>query len=161
MSMSIGVITGLIALGGLGVGYYLINSKNTKRKKLENEVIVPYTRPVQERIKFAKVNTNVKNTTITTSNVKKSQIPLRSSNTTRSHNTYDDDDLSLLNTVMMINATDSISDNHNHRSHNYSDSHDHGSSSHSSSYDSHSSYDSSSSSSSYDSGSCDCSCGCD
>ena len=91
MSMSIGVITGFVALGGLGAWYYIINSKNTISKKSEKEIIVPYTRPAQERIQFAKVNTDVKTTPITSSTTKKTQTPSRSSNTTRNHNTYDDD----------------------------------------------------------------------
>ena len=131
MSMSIGVITGFVALGGLGAWYYIINSKNTISKKSEKEIIVPYTRPAQERIQFAKVNTDVKTTPITSSTTKKTQTPSRSSNTTRNHNTYDDDFYPVY--------------------------HDYRSSSHSSSYDSHSSCDSDGS---YDSGSCDCG-GCD
>jgi len=131
MSMSIGVITGFVALGVLGAWYYIINSKNTISKKSEKEIIVPYTRPAQERIQFAKVNTDVKTTPITSSTTKKTQTPSRSSNTTRNHNTYDDDFYPIY--------------------------HDYGSSSHSSSHDSHSSYDSGGC---YDSGSCDCG-GCD
>jgi len=131
MSMSIGVITGFVALGGLGIGYYIINSKNTKSKKSENEIIIPYTRPAHERIKFAKVNTDVKTTPITSSTTKKTKIPSKTSNAIHSHNTYDDDFYPVY--------------------------HDYGSNSHSSSHDSHSSYDSGGS---YDSGSCDCG-GCD
>jgi len=126
MSMSIGVITGFVALGGLGIGYYIINSKNTKSKKLENETIIPYTRPAQERIKFAKVNTDIKTTPISTSITKQTKTPSKTSNTIRNRNTYDDDFYPVY--------------------------HDYGSNSHSSSYDSHSSCDSGSS----DSGSCDC-----
>jgi len=118
MSMSIGVITGFVALGGLGIGYYIINSKNTKSKKSEKEIIVPYTKPAQERIKFAKVNTDIKTTPISTSTTKQTKTPSKTSNTIRNHNTYDDF---------------------------YPTCHDYGSSSHSSSYDSHSSCDSGSS----------------
>jgi len=133
MSMSIGVITGFVALGGLGIGYYLINSKNnTKNNKSEKEIIVPYTRPARERIQFTKVSTDIKSTPIATSNIKRNSTPSRSSNTTRNHNTYVDDDF-------------------------YPIYHDYGSSYHSSSHDSHSSYDSGG----CDSGSCDCDCGCD
>ena len=128
MSMSIGVITGFVALGGLGIGYYIINSKNTKSKKLENETIAPYARPAQERIKFAKVNTDIKTTPISTSTTKQTKTP---SNTVRSHNTYDDNF--------------------------YPTCHDYGSNSHSSSHDSHSSHDSGGSydSGSCDCGGCD------
>ena len=126
MSMSIGVITGFVALGGLGIGYYIINSKNTKSKKLENETIAPYARPAQERIKFAKVNTDIKTTQISTSITKQTKTPSKTSKTIHSHNTYNDDFYPIY--------------------------HDYGSSSHSSSHDSHSSYDSGSS----DSGNCDC-----
>ena len=127
MSMSIGVITGFVALGGLGIGYYIINSKNTKSKKLENETIAPYTRPAQERIQFSKVSDNVKTTPTSASNTKQIKTPSKTSNTIRNRNTYDNDDF-------------------------YPTCHDYGSSSHSSSYDSHSSCDSGSS----DSGGCDC-----
>ena len=65
------VISGLVVLG---VGTFLIYYKN-KRKKLENETITPYSRPAQERIKFAKVNTDVKTTPITSSTTKKTKIP--------------------------------------------------------------------------------------
>ena len=57
------VISGLVVLG---VGTFLIHYKN-KSKKSENETIAPYTRPAQERIKFAKVNTDIKTTPISTS----------------------------------------------------------------------------------------------
>ena len=140
----------------IGTGGLLIYYKN-KNKKVEKEIVVPHTRPAQERIQFAKVSANVTKAPITTSNVKQNLTHPRSSNTVRSHNTYDDD-LSLLNTVIMVDAIDSIADSHTHRSHSYHDSHDYGSSSHGSSYDSSSSYDSGGN---YDSGSCDCSCGCD
>jgi len=124
--MSIGVITGFVALGGLGIGYYIINSKNTKSKKLENETIAPYARPAQERIKFAKVNTDIKTTQISTSITKQTKTPSKTSKTIHSHNTYNDDFYPIY--------------------------HDYGSNSHNSSHDSHSSYDSGS----CDSGSCDC-----
>ena len=125
------VISGLVVLG---VGTLLIHYKN-KSKKLENETIAPYSRPAQERIKFAKVNTDIKTTPISTSTTKQTtkqtKTPSKTSNTIRNRNTYDDDF--------------------------YPTCHDYGSGSHSDSHDSHSSCDSGGS---YDSGSCDCG-GCD
>ena len=121
------LISGLVVLG---VGTFLIHYKN-KSKKLENETIAPYVRPAQERIKFSKVNDNIKSTPTSTSSIKQKITPSKSSNTTRNRNTYDDNFYPVY--------------------------HDYGSSSHSSSHDSHSSYDSSGS---CDSGSCDCG-GCD
>jgi len=118
------VISGLVVLG---VGTFLIHYKN-KSKKLENETIAPCARPAQERIKFAKVNTDIKTTPISTSTTKQTKTP---SNTVRSHNTYDDNF--------------------------YPTCHDYGSNSHSSSHDSHSSHDSGGSydSGSCDCGGCD------
>ena len=81
------VISGLVVLG---VGTLLIHYKN-KSKKLENETIAPYSRPAQERIKFAKVNTDIKTTPISTSTTKQTKTPSKTSNTIRNRNTYDDD----------------------------------------------------------------------
>jgi len=119
------VISGLVVLG---VGTFLIYYKN-KRKKLENETITPYSRPAQERIKFAKVNTDIKTTPISTSTAKQTKTPSKTSNTICNRNTYDDDFYPVY--------------------------HDYGSSSHSSSHDSHSSCDSSSDSGGCD---CSCGC---
>ena len=119
------VISSLVVLSTGGLFVYS-KFKNTKSKKLENEIIVPYTRLIQERIKFAKVNDNVKTTPISTSTTKQTKTPSKTSNTIRNRNTYDDDF--------------------------YPTCHDYGSSSHSSSHDSHSSCDSGG----CDSGSCDC-----
>ena len=123
------VISGLVVLstGGLFVYSKFKNKKN----EIEKEIVTPYTRPAQERIKFSKVNDNIKSTPTSTSSIKQKITPSRSSNTIRSHNTYDDNF--------------------------YPTCHDYGSNSHSSSHDSHSSHDSGGS---YDSGSCDCG-GCD
>ena len=119
------VISGLVFLG---VGGFFVYSKfKNKKSKIEKEIVIPYTRPTQERIQFSKVSHNIKTTPISTSTTKQTKTP---SKTIHSHNTYNDDLYPIY--------------------------HDYGSNSHNSSHDSHSSYDSGSSDSgNCDCGGCD------
>jgi len=156
MSMTIGVISGMVALGAFGIGYYLYNSKN---KSIPNSNSKPEikVKEIKQKQKvelsqktYAPLNYVPKNTKPTPKTTYNSN-----SNQNRKNNNHVEDDY-LLNTSIGFGIISSASDDHDshkhsyHSSHSYHDSHDSGSSS-------HSSYDSGGSS---DSSSCDCG-GCD
>jgi len=153
MSMTTGVISGMVAICALGVGYYSYNSKHKSKpeikvKELKQEQDVKLSQKTYVSLNYVPKNTKPTPKTTYISN----------SNQSHKSNNYVEDDDNLLNSAIGIgfisSASDSDDSSHkhsHHSSHSYHDSHDSDSSS-------YSSYDSGGS---CDSGGCDCSCGCD
>lgn len=145
------IISGVVVLGALGIGYYLINSKS-KNKESKKEVNIQEAKPYEFNSKSTPTYNPIQNSTtkLTSSHLKRP--------TTAYRNNHSNDTSDLLDTIIAVEVIDSLSDNHKH-SHYSTPSYE--SHSYESSYnsDSYSSYDSGGSS--CDSGSCDCGGGCD
>lgn len=150
MSITIGVISGVVTIGTLGIGYCLYNFKHKSNSKPEIKVKeLKQEQEVQLSQKtYAPLNYIPKNT-------KPTSKTTYSSNKSRKSNNYVEDDDNLLISSIGFGIISSPSDSDDcshkhsyHSSHSYHDLYDSGS---------HSSYDSSGSS---DSGGCDCG-GCD
>jgi len=110
MSMTIGVISGMVAIGALGIGYYLYNSKHKSKYQSNSKPEIKVKESKEQDVKLSQktytpLNYVPKNTKPTSKTTYGSN-----SNKSRKSNNYVEDDDNLLSSSIGFGIINSSSD---------------------------------------------------